>query len=91
MDLSLTLPTIASAGVRLTEQYIEGLRLGLITAIADTMPVDLVGSVGGTSGHGQATVTPPCQINLQRTVHLRAVLISLVLEDRSTAETIPNL
>ena len=91
MDLSLTLPTITSAGVRLTEQYIEGLRLSLITAIADTMPVDLVGPVGGTSGHGQATVTPPCQINLQRTVHFSAVLISLVLEDRSTAETMPNL
>lgn len=91
MDLPLTILPIASAGVRLTEHYIECLYIRLPTAVADTVPIHFVGSVGGTSGHSQTTEVASCQIHLQRSVHFSAVLISLVLEDRSTAETMPNL
>ena len=91
MDLSLTLPTIASTRARLPEHDVERLDIGLPAAFTDAMPIHLVRPVGGTPGHGQATEATPCEVHLQRTVHLRAVLISLVLDDRSTAETMPNL
>ena len=94
MNLSLTVSPIASAGARPAEHYVECLHIGLPTAVADTVPVDLVGPVGGTSDHGQATVVPPSQVNLQGPHAPPFDWLETICDvdtARSTLEMIPNV
>ena len=66
MYLSLTLPTVASAAVGLPEHDVERLNIGLLTAVADTVPVHLVRPVRCPPHDGETAEVAPCQVHFER-------------------------
>ena len=94
MYLSLTLPTIASAAVGLAEHYVECLCLGLLTAVADTVPVHFVRPVRCPPHNGETAEVAPRQVHFERS-HAPPfdwlVTICDVDTARSTLAIVPNV